>query len=222
MGFFQIGLWTRQNLFWSSELWYWSWHFSRLSQPWIPQLMVPEDKAAHSLHVCKYQVCQGVSLCWPFYQPRQEVTIPALQRPPRLLVSCCVVSSRYRGGWSLPWVPGHANTRLLPAVCRRLHLFFPVSLAVAGTPLKNTHVFIPTNPNLQVLSCLIIHPRAELCASLLLSDRTPSIPLDDPSWRAPIHPWQRSSQRSGSAQIYACVNTNMLLNNWVVPRAKAP
>lgn len=102
--------------------------------------------------------------------------------------------------------------RPVPAVCRRVPLLFLLRLAVAGTLLKNTRIIAPDDLNLQVLSCLIISARAELCASLMPSDRTPSIPLVLPEEPLSIY---------GSTPVdalvqpgsYACVSTNKLLNN---------
>lgn len=163
--------------------------------------MVTVAKPAHNLNIGKYKVCQSVSLCWLFHHPCQEFTNPVLQEPPRSLVLCCVVASRYQGGWRPLWGPGLANMRHLPAGCSRVRLLFLVRLAVAGTLLKNTHIITPADLNLQVLSCPIIPARAELCAPLLPSDRTLSIPLDGSSWTASVHPWKCSSGCSGSAQI---------------------
>lgn len=172
MGLFQIDLWTRQYLFWSSEIWYWCWHFS---QRWIPQLMVPEAKASHNLLVAGIRSVR--------VSPFAGSSATRLGESPSL---CCrnlpghlcpiVLCPTGISGWNPPWGPGFPNMRFLPAVCRRVHLF-PGRLAVAGTPLKKTQFISPADPDLQVLSCLIFHARAELCAFLLLSDRTPSVPL---------------------------------------------
>lgn len=174
--------------------------------------MVTEARPAHILHVGNRSV--RVS---PFVG--SSTTIPMLQKPLRSLVSCCVVSSRYWDGWSPPRGPGPAIMRLVPAVCRRVHLFLPIGLAVAGS--KPLPLLL-----LLILTCKFWAVSSPMPRQSSLNPCCLQTELPPPRMVLPEEPLSTHGSAPEDALLqpssYACVNTNMLLNNWVIPRVKAP
>lgn len=95
----------------------------------FPSIQIPNL----SFTFCKYKVQYSINLhqllnhlenCW-------EIVINALQKLTGLLLLCCVVSSRYRGGKASFGRPGTTNMRLLLVVWRRPHLLYSWSVSLA-------------------------------------------------------------------------------------------